>query len=47
MDWGVLVFYFLLLLTVEPATVKDAEVMAALQADGGDKSLDFGSDESR
>ena len=46
LDWDVLVFCFLLLLAVEPATVEGAQVTAALQADGGDKSLDLRSGKS-
>lgn len=47
MDRDVLVFCFLLLLAIEPADIEGTEVTAALETDGSDKSLDFGSDTSR
>lgn len=37
-----IVFCLLLLLAVDPATVKRTEVTAALETDGSDQSLDFG-----
>lgn len=43
LNWDVLEFCFLLLLAVESATVEGVEATAALQTDGSDKSLNFGS----
>lgn len=42
-NYHLLVFCLLLLLAVNPATVERTEVTGALQTDGSDQSLDFGS----
>lgn len=39
---NILVFGLLLLLTLDPATLEGTEVATALETEGSDKSLDFG-----